>query len=198
MTLIAMTAQVLVFILGWMKEHRVSIKKRGLDAQYLGIQVAVALDKLVKDCLEAVNDPMQTDADEYNRSTVSNPEFALPAEGEDRTLPTSIDVQRTGSQHARQAQALLRGRSFSSFDSFRRAFWVAGSRDPKLSEQFSEKDLVRMMGGGAPRALEIDMVGKRQSHDIHHVEQISEGGEVYSVDNLRVDTPKNHIDVHKN
>ena len=91
----------------------------------------------------------------------------------------------------------LRGRSFSSFDSFRRAFWVAVSRDPKLSEQFSAKDLVRMRGGGAPRAREIDMAGKRQSHDIHHVEQISEGGEVYNVDNLRVNTPKNHIDVHK-
>ena len=90
----------------------------------------------------------------------------------------------------------LRGRKFSSFDSFRRAFWVAVSRDPNLSEQFSPKDLVRMRGGGAPRAREIDMVGKRQSHDIHHVEQISEGGEVYNVDNLRVNTPKNHIEVH--
>lgn len=74
---------------------------------------------------------------------------------------------------------------------------MAVSRDPKLSEQFSAKDLVRMRGGGAPRAREIDMAGKRQSHDIHHVEQISEGGEVYNVDNLRVNTPKNHIDVHK-
>ena len=92
----------------------------------------------------------------------------------------------------------LRGRKFSSFDSFRRAFWVAVSRDPNLSEQFSPKDLVRMRGGGAPRAREIDMVGKRQSHDIHHVEQISEGGEVYNVDNLRVNTPKNHIEVHNN
>jgi len=92
----------------------------------------------------------------------------------------------------------LRGRKFSSFDSFRRAFWVAVSRDPKWSEQFASKDLVRMRGGGAPRAREVDMVGMRQSHDIHHVEQISEGGEVYNVDNLRVNPPKNHIDVHKN
>lgn len=92
----------------------------------------------------------------------------------------------------------LRGRKFSSFDSFRRAFWVEVSRDPKLSEQFASKDLVRMSGGSAPRALYADTVGSRLSHDIHHVEQISEGGEVYNVDNLRVNTPKNHIDVHKN
>ena len=55
-----------------------------------------------------------------------------------------------------------------------------------------------MQEGKAPRARDGDMVGKRQTHDIHHVEQVSEGGEVYNVDNLRVNTPKNHIDVHKN
>ena len=92
----------------------------------------------------------------------------------------------------------LRGRNFSSFDSFRRAFWVAASKDPSLSGQFSEDSLSRMQDGKAPRAREADMVGKRQTHNLHHVEQISEGGEVYNVDNLRVNTPKNHIDVHKN
>lgn len=92
----------------------------------------------------------------------------------------------------------LRGRSFSSFDSFRRAFWVAASKDPSLSGQFSEDSLSRMQDGKAPRAREADMVGKRQTHNLHHVEQISEGGEFYNFDNLRVNTPKNHIDVHKN
>lgn len=92
----------------------------------------------------------------------------------------------------------LRGREFSSFNSFRRAFWVAVSRDPSLAGQFSEDSLSRMQEGKAPRARDGDMVGKRQTHDIHHVEQVSEGREVYNVDNLRVNTPKNHIDVHKN
>lgn len=88
--LIAMAAQILVFILGWMKEHRVSIKKRDSDAQYLGIQVVLALDKLVNDCLEAVNDPTRIDSEGYTRSTVENPEFALPAEGDYRALPTQL------------------------------------------------------------------------------------------------------------
>ncbi|WP_256585879.1 S-type pyocin domain-containing protein [Pseudomonas sp. ICMP 460] len=92
----------------------------------------------------------------------------------------------------------LRGRKFSSFDSFRRAFWVAVSRDPKLGEQFTSKEMDRMSVGRAPRARRIDWAGSRNSHDIHHVEPISEGGEVYNVDNLRVNTPKNHVDVHKN
>ncbi|MNJ46965.1 Pyocin-S2 [compost metagenome] len=70
----------------------------------------------------------------------------------------------------------LRGREFSSFNSFRRAFWVSVSRDQELSLQFSPRDLDRMRAGNAPRANEADMVGMRQSHEIHHVELISEGG----------------------
>ena len=92
----------------------------------------------------------------------------------------------------------LRGREFSSFDSFRRAFWVEVSKAQSLAGQFSEDSISRMRDGKAPRAREADMVGKRQTHNIHHVDQISEGGEVYNVNNLRVNTPKNHIDVHKN
>ncbi|MFY0731740.1 S-type pyocin domain-containing protein [Pseudomonas sp. NFX15] len=99
-------------------------------------------------------------------------------------IPTSIADQ-------------LRGREFSSFNAFRRAFWVSVSREPKLSSQFSPRDLDRMCAGNAPRASEVDMAGMRQSHEIHHVELISEGGEVYDVDNLRVNTPRNHIEVHQ-
>lgn len=91
----------------------------------------------------------------------------------------------------------LRGRKFSSFDSFRRAFWVVVSRDLKQSEQFAPKDIERMRAGRAPRTLYEDSVGMRLAYDLHHVEPISEGGEVYDVDNLRVNTPKNHIEVHK-
>ncbi|WP_375539189.1 hypothetical protein [Pseudomonas frederiksbergensis] len=29
-------------------------------------------------------------------------------------------------------------------------------------------------------------------------EKVSEGGGVYDVDNLRVNTPRNHIDLHRN
>lgn len=71
------------------------------------------------------------------------------------------------------------------------------SRDLKQSEQFAPKDLERMRAGRAPRTLYEDSVGMRLAYDLHHVEPISEGGEVYDVDNLRVNTPKNHIEVHK-
>ncbi|EPJ8533470.1 hypothetical protein PWM41_000215 [Providencia rettgeri] len=32
---------------------------------------------------------------------------------------------------------------------------------------------------------------------MHHDNPISEGGEVYDMDNLRVTTPKRHIDIHR-
>ncbi|MBK5342123.1 S-type pyocin domain-containing protein [Pseudomonas sp. TH49] len=91
----------------------------------------------------------------------------------------------------------LRGREYSTFDSFRRAFWTAVSRDGVVAGQFSEDSLERMRNGKAPRARLIDAAGKRISHEIHHVELISEGGEVYNVDNLRIYTPKNHVETHQ-
>lgn len=91
----------------------------------------------------------------------------------------------------------LRGREYSTFDSFRRAFWTAVSRDGAVSGQFSDDSLERMRKGKAPRARLMDTAGKRISHEIHHVELISEGGEVYNVDNLRIHTPKNHVELHQ-
>lgn len=91
----------------------------------------------------------------------------------------------------------LRGRSYSSFGAFRRAFWIAVSRDTELGRQFSSRDLARLKAGKAPRVDISDIAGARISHEIHHVELISKGGDVYNVDNLRVNTPKNHIEVHQ-
>jgi hypothetical protein len=42
-----------------------------------------------------------------------------------------------------------------------------------------------------------DRVGGRKSYEIHHLEKISKGGGVYDLDNLRVNTPRNHIDIHR-
>lgn len=48
----------------------------------------------------------------------------------------------------------------------------------------------------SPRARFADTVGGRRSFEIHHDKPISEGGEVYNIDNLRVLTPKRHIEIH--
>ncbi|WP_341848843.1 T6SS effector antibacterial DNase [Vibrio parahaemolyticus] len=91
----------------------------------------------------------------------------------------------------------LRGSEFSSFDDFRRVFWGEIANDPTLSSQFIPANLKRMMDGKAPRARFKDTVGGRRSFELHHVEEIQHGGSVYDVDNLRVNTPRNHIDIHK-
>ncbi len=91
----------------------------------------------------------------------------------------------------------LRGREFSSFDGFRKAFWGEVSKDSELKTQFIDNNVERMGKGYAPRARKKDSVGGRKSFELHHVEEIQHGGKVYDVDNIRVTTPKNHIDIHK-
>lgn len=91
----------------------------------------------------------------------------------------------------------LRGREFSSFDAFRNAFWKAVAANPGLCQQLNEDNLERVQSGNAPIVRDRDSVGKRSSFELHHVERIADGGAVYDVDNLRVNTPRNHIDNHR-
>ncbi|WP_136474195.1 hypothetical protein [Pseudomonas sp. DG56-2] len=88
--LIAISGQLIVFILGWIKESLLSWKKREIEAQHLSIRLVLALEKLVGDCYNAVNDPLYTDENGYTRSSVPNPEFALPEGGDYRALPTQL------------------------------------------------------------------------------------------------------------
>lgn len=91
----------------------------------------------------------------------------------------------------------LRGKSFGSFDAFRKAFWKNVGSDPELSGQFTLTNRKRMLVGNAPKTRERDRSGKRGSFEFHHVLEVSRGGEVYGVENLRISTPKNHIDLHR-
>lgn len=91
----------------------------------------------------------------------------------------------------------LRGKTFSSFDSFRRAFWKTVAADPALSKQFSEADINQMKAGRAPTADFLESVGKRVKIELHHEKEISQGGAVMDVDNIKALTPKHHIDTHK-
>lgn len=91
----------------------------------------------------------------------------------------------------------LRGREFKSFDTFRAALWKAVSGST-AAEQFVKQSVGRMRTGRAPRVRKADRVGGRLSYELHHLEKVSEGGGVYDVDNLRINTPRNHIDLHRN
>ncbi|HCT5581727.1 TPA: S-type pyocin domain-containing protein [Enterobacter kobei] len=104
--------------------------------------------------------------------------------------------QGNGSPIPSQIADKLRGRTFSNFDGFREAFWQEVSIDPELSKQFIPANVTRAANGRAPRARFADTVGKRRSFEIHHLTPISQGGEVYNVDNMGVMTPKHHIVTH--
>jgi hypothetical protein len=104
--------------------------------------------------------------------------------GEGSPVPTRIADQ-------------LRGREFSSFDAFRKAFWKAVAADSELSRQFKPRNLSDMAKGFAPAAPKSEQIGRRISFELHHVELIKDGGAVYDVDNLRAVTSKHHIDIHR-
>ncbi|WP_342639822.1 colicin-like bacteriocin tRNase domain-containing protein [Proteus faecis] len=91
----------------------------------------------------------------------------------------------------------LRDQKFNNFDEFRRKLWEEVSKDPELSKNFIQSNRTRMRNGLAPRARYKDSVGGRRSFELHHDKPISQGGEVYDIDNIRVATPKRHIDIHK-
>ncbi|MEI8632133.1 S-type pyocin domain-containing protein [Vibrio sp. PP-XX7] len=105
--------------------------------------------------------------------------------------------EELGSPVPSQIADKLRGQRFSSFDKFREAFWIEISEDARLSSQFIPANITRMKEGKAPRARFEDTVGGRRSFELHHVEEIQHGGKVYDVDNIRINTPRNHIDIHK-
>ncbi|MCL6309017.1 S-type pyocin domain-containing protein [Pseudomonas syringae] len=91
----------------------------------------------------------------------------------------------------------LRGKSFASFDAFRKAFWISVANDSELSQQFGSRNLSGMAKGLAPAAPKSEHAGKRIAFELHHVELIKDGGSVYDADNLRAVTPRRHIDIHR-
>ena len=91
----------------------------------------------------------------------------------------------------------LRGKSFRNFDHFREEFWLAVAECPELLSQFNKSNQMIIKNGGAPFVIEQQAVGGRELFELHHVKQIQYDGPVYDMDNLRVNTPRNHIRIHK-
>lgn len=91
----------------------------------------------------------------------------------------------------------LRGREFANFDAFRKAFWTEVGKDPELRKQFKSGNLGNIKAGKAPAPREAEQVGGRVKYELHHVKPIKDNGGVYDVDNIRVTTPKRHIEIHR-
>ncbi|WP_434523882.1 S-type pyocin domain-containing protein [Photorhabdus asymbiotica] len=90
----------------------------------------------------------------------------------------------------------LRGKRFNSFDDFRKAFWKEVADDPELSKQFNSHNKEFLKRSYSPYSPRQEHVGNREKYELHHVKFIKDGGEVYNLDNLRVVTPKRHIEIH--
>jgi hypothetical protein len=90
----------------------------------------------------------------------------------------------------------LRGREFANFHRFREAFWRAVAADAELSRQFNNSNLVKMRNGVAPRSVASGAAGGRRSFELHHHIRVTDGGDVYGMDNLSVVTPRRHIKIH--
>ncbi|HHH1520543.1 TPA: HNH endonuclease signature motif containing protein, partial [Yersinia enterocolitica] len=71
------------------------------------------------------------------------------------------------------------------------------ANDPELSGQFKFGNLGNIKNGKAPSPRESEQVGSRVKYELHHVKPISKDGAVYDIDNIRVLTPKKHIEIHK-
>lgn len=104
--------------------------------------------------------------------------------------------QREGTPIPSQIADQLRGRQFKTFRAFRETFWKAVANDPFLIAQFTLFNKFDIRNGLSPSAPPSEQVGRRTKFEIHHVTLISEGGSVYDIDNLRLLTPKQHIETH--
>ncbi|MDU8498793.1 S-type pyocin domain-containing protein [Pseudomonas syringae] len=118
----------------------------------------------------------------------------------ERITNTWLDArtQAEGAPIPSQVADQLRGVRFSNFGRQRESIWKAVANDPEISQQFSQRNLQLMKAGNAPHPKLEDQVGRRTKFEIHHKDEIANGGSVYDVDNLVIMTPKQHIEHHRN
>ena len=92
----------------------------------------------------------------------------------------------------------LCGCEFGSFDAFRCVVWGEVGKEATLTSQFNESNKKALRKGYSPFPPEAEQVGGRTRYELHHITPIKDGGDVYNIDNIRILTPKRHIDLHKN
>jgi len=91
----------------------------------------------------------------------------------------------------------LTGQAFQNWRVFRQAFWNAVGEDEVLTRQFNASNVARLKKGYSPRVRAEQSVGGRTVYELHHQVPLSKGGELYNLDNIRVTTPKLHIEIHR-
>ncbi|SMD25226.1 DNase/tRNase domain of colicin-like bacteriocin [Lentzea albidocapillata] len=85
---------------------------------------------------------------------------------------------------------MLEGRSFDSFDDFRKVFWMAVAADAYLVSQFDRRDKYRLAAGYAPAEDESQRHGGQSRYVLHHIQPIQHEGGVYDLNNIIVAPPE--------
>ncbi|WP_317847972.1 S-type pyocin domain-containing protein [Pseudomonas sp. HTZ2] len=124
-----------------------------------------------------------------------------PGEHYGQGLPTSgvwlgDQARSSGAPIPSQISKALSGKAVRDMKEFREDIWKAVAQDNQLSAQFSEANLKRMASGLAPKVQSIDRHKSQSTFVLHHHIPVSAGGAVYDHDNIRVVTPKAHLQIH--
>ncbi|CRM91175.1 MULTISPECIES: S-type pyocin domain-containing protein [Pseudomonas] len=101
-----------------------------------------------------------------------------------------------GAAIASQLADQLKGKEFKNFKSFRKFFWTIVSLDPVLSAQFKGANRTLIKNGTSPFTIPSEQVGGRGQFEIHHIIPVHPSGAVYDIDNMRIMTPRLHIQTH--
>ncbi|WP_133751282.1 S-type pyocin domain-containing protein [Pseudomonas sp. LP_7_YM] len=91
----------------------------------------------------------------------------------------------------------LRGRKYAEFRNLKKAIWREMSKLPEVIKDMNARNIELMQKGNSPVAPKRERNGGRIWYEIHHARPISEGGEVYAIDNLTFNSPANHDSIHK-
>lgn len=92
----------------------------------------------------------------------------------------------------------LVGKQFSSFDELKGEIYKAIAKSSYASE-FKKSNQTLMDMGQAPVAPSSLQTGKnynQKKYNIHHVNPVEDGGDVYNLDNLAIVAPKTHNEIH--
>lgn len=103
----------------------------------------------------------------------------------------------TGVPIPKQIADQIIGQTFSNWRDYRETFWKAVGNDDFLSSQFRPGNINRLKKGLAPYVPSSEYAGARWVYELHHSLPISKGGEIYNAENIRITTPRLHVEIHK-
>lgn len=106
-------------------------------------------------------------------------------------------AKRLGSSIPSEVAEALRDKKYSEFRNFKRAIWKHMSKLPAVVGEMNSKNFDLITQGKSPIVPKNERKGGRIRYEIHHVNPISAGGDVYNIDNLVITTPILHDKIHK-